>query len=96
MEKEFKLAIKKFNKIKNIKFEDFCKLKALYKFIKHGKCNVPKPKIKYIETNFCKMLCGIPSIFDFTDRDIWKEWNDIGNISKEEAIKMYIEMVNKY
>ena len=95
MNDEFTKCVSIFKKNKDtIPDEYFFELQALYKQITIGPCNIPCPLAKVKRTNFCRMLFRIPTIFDFTEVNIWQFWKNLGDLSKEESMKMYIDLIN--
>ena len=92
---EFKRKIKEVRKKrKSVPKELLLTLNALYNQAVSGICSEERPLPTIHQTSFCRMLCGIPTILDFTKVIEWEAWKDLGNMSPNIARQKYIDLVN--
>ena len=91
---EFKRKVKEVQqKRKKISKELLLRLDALYNQAIHGTCSEERPLPVVRQTSFCRMLCGIPTILDFTNVIKWEAWKSLGDMPPNIARQKYIDLV---
>ncbi len=90
-QQEFKRKVKEVRKKRqNFPKEVLVILEALHNQATQGICSKERPHPTVRRTSFCRMLCGIPTIFDFTNVIKWEAWKSLGNMPPNIAREKYI------
>ena len=94
---EFKKKVKEVRKKrKKISKEVLVILDALCNQATRGSCSKERPLPVVRRTSFCRMLCGIPTILDFTNVIKWEAWKSLGDMPPNIARQKYIDLVKGF